>query len=378
MRVHQRIRRGLSWTVQGDVHDGLAQLALVFSSPGLLREQSTWDQLRAMYPGTRLVACSTAGEIADTEVLDESIVCTGIAFEHSRVAISAVLTGETDSDAERGDLLVARLPQEGLVHLLVLSDGLKVNGSALVDGIVARLPGGVAVTGGLSADGARFQRTAVCLDGPEPSEQIVAIGLYGSRLRVGMGSMGGWDPFGPERRITRSAGNVLYELDDEPALDLYKRYLGDHAASLPASGLLFPLAIRSDGAEAQSVVRTLLAVDETARTLTFAGDVPVGYRARLMRANFERLVDGATGAARISRGDTFSDSPDLALLISCVGRKLVLKQRVEEEVEAVREILGANTTLTGFYSYGEISPFTPTARCELHNQTMTITTISER
>jgi hypothetical protein len=97
-----------------------------------------------------------------------------------------------------------------------------------------------------------------------------------------------------------------------------------------------------------------------------------------MRASVERLVDGATGAARISRSETLSDSPDLALLISCVGRKLVLKQRVEEEVEAVREILGSRTTLTGFYSYGEISPFTPAARCELHNQTMTITTLSER
>ena len=378
MRVHQRIRRGQSWTAQGDVHGGLAQLALVFSSPELLREQSTWDQLRAMYPETRLVACSTAGEIADTEVLDDSIVCTGIAFEHSRVAVSAVLLREADSDVERGELLVARLPQEGLVHLLVLSDGLKVNGSALVAGIVARLPRGVAVTGGLSGDGARFQRTAVCLDGPEPSEQIAAIGLYGSRLRVGMGSMGGWDPFGPERRITRSVGNVLHELDGEPALDLYKRYLGDHSASLPASGLLFPLAIRGDGAEDRPVVRTILAVDEAARTLTFAGDVPVGHRAQLMRASVERLVDGATGAARISRGETLSDSPDLALLISCVGRKLVLKQRVEEEVEAVREILGSRTTLTGFYSYGEISPFTPAARCELHNQTMTITTLSER
>ena len=377
MRVHQRIRRGPSWTVQGDVHGGLAQLALIFSSPELLREQSTWDQLRAMYPGTRLVACSTAGEIADTEVLDDSIVCTGIVFEHSRVAVSAVQLGEADSDAKRGELLVARLPPEGLVHLLVLSDGLRVNGSALVEGIVARLPSGVSVTGGLSGDGALFQRTAVCLDGPEPSEQIVAIGLYGSRLRVGMGSMGGWDPFGPERRITRSVGNVLYELDGEPALDLYKRYLGDHSASLPASGLLFPLAIRGDGAEDQPVVRTLLAVDEAARTLTFAGDIPIGRRAQLMRANVERLVEGAAGAARISRGAT-SDSPDLALLISCVGRKLVLKQRTEEEVEAVREILGSKTTLTGFYSYGEISPFTPAARCELHNQTMTITTLSER
>jgi hypothetical protein len=232
------------------------------------------------------------------------------------------------------------------------------------------------VTGGLSGDGARFERTAVCVDGPHPSEQVVAIGLYGKSLRIGCGSLGGWDPFGPERRITKSAGNVLLELDGEPALDLYKRYLGNDAAGLPASGLLFPLAIRTGGEE--PVVRTILGIDEATRSLTFAGDVPEGYRARLMKANFERLLDGASGAAKASLLGVGLESPDLAILISCVGRKLVLKQRIEEEVEGVRHVLGEATVLAGFYSYGEISPFTPLAPCALHNQTMTITTISER
>jgi hypothetical protein len=260
--------------------------------------------------------------------------------------------------------------------VVVVSEGLKVNGSSLVEGLVAGLPAGVGVTGGLSGDGARFQRTVVCVDGPAPTDQIVALGLYGARLRVGCGSRGGWDPFGPERRITKSAGNVLHELDGEPALDLYKRYLADHAARLPASGLLFPLAIRGETGE--PVVRTILAIDDAARTLTFAGDMPVGYRARLMKANVEHLVDGASSAAHTSLTGTEITSPDLALLISCVGRKLVLKQRVEEEVEAVREAFGPHTVITGFYSYGEVAPFSPAARCELHNQTMTITTISER
>jgi hypothetical protein len=195
---------------------------------------------------------------------------------------------------------------------------------------------------------------------------------------VGYGSLGGWDPFGPERRITASHGNVLRELDGAPALDLYKRYLGDHASGLPATGLLYPLTIRPPHEDTTAVVRTILAVDEVEKTLTFAGDVPVGYRARLMRANFERLVEGASGAARSSQASAgMGQGAELALLISCVGRKLVLKQRVEEEVEAVKDVLGPRPVLTGFYSYGEISPFTPSAPCELHNQTMTITTLSE-
>src|SRR5208282_5180858 len=155
-----------------------------------------------------------------------------------------------------------------------------------------------------------------------------------------------------------------------------KQYLGEQAKGLPATGLLFPLSIRTE-TEKTGVVRTILSVDEKTQSMTFAGDVPEGTYARLMKANFDRLIDGAIGAAKTSYQAIGSSSPDLAILISCVGRKLVLKQRIEEEVEGVREILGERTVLTGFYSYGEISPFTPGANCELHNQTMTITTLSE-
>jgi hypothetical protein len=188
--------------------------------------------------------------------------------------------------------------------------------------------------------------------------------------------MGGWDPFGPDRLVTRSSGNVLYELDGRSALDLYKRYLGDKARDLPSSGLLFPLRIHTGEGET-GIVRTILSVSEKDNSLTFAGDIPEGSYARLMKANFERLIDGACGAARTSHQAMGSMPAELAILISCVGRKLVLRQRVEEEVEASREVLGAGAVLAGFYSYGEISPFTPGAKCALHNQTMTVTTLAE-
>lgn len=357
---------------------GDAQLVLAFSTTALLTQQSTWTRMRAAFPRARIVACSSAGEIANTSVYDDTLACTAVTLERSRIAVASVQLDEAGDSATLGAQLMQRLPAQELVHVFVLSDGLNVNGSALVQGIARHLPDGVAVTGGLAGDGASFARTAVCVDGPEPSRQVVAIGWYGSSLRVGYGCLGGWDPFGPERRITKAVDNVLHELDGEPALDLYKRYLGTHAAGLPASGLLFPLTIRNgERSDDIPVVRTILSVDDAARTLTFAGDMPVGYRARLMRANFERLVEGASNAAKVTQQGSENRSPDLALLVSCVGRKLLLKQRVEEEVEAVRDVLGARTVMTGFYSYGEISPWSPTARCELHNQTMTITTLSE-
>jgi hypothetical protein len=226
----------------------------------------------------------------------------------------------------------------------------------------------------MAADGDRFGETLVLAGDRVESGLAVALALYGDRLRVGCGSRGGWDQFGPERRITRSEGNVLYELDGKSALALYREYLGEHAAALPASGLLYPLAIRAEEDD-QPLVRAILRVNEETQSLTFAGDIPEGWYARLMRANFDRLVDGALGAARA--GVAEGAEAELALLISCVGRKLILGQRVEEEVEAVREVLGTGTAMTGFYSYGELAPFKTGARCELHNQTMTITTLGE-
>ena len=266
-------------------------------------------------------------------------------------------------------------PEDKLAHVLVLSDGLTVNGSDLVRGLIEHLPEGVAITGGLAGDGARFGETLVFTgEGPERGA-IAAIGLYGSRLKIGFGSLGGWDPFGPERLVTRSKGNVLFELDGRPALALYKQYLGEHAKGLPATGLLFPLSVRALPGDTP-LVRTILAVDEHEQTMTFAGDVPEGARVRLTKSNVDRLVDGAVGAAQASR-PAGAAAPDLAILISCVGRKLVLKQRVEEEVEGVRDVLGERALLTGFYSYGEIAPFSAGERSELHNQTMTITTFIE-
>jgi hypothetical protein len=354
-----------------------AQLSLVFGSRDLLESSQALGDLRTTLNGSIITGCSTAGEICGDHVFDDTVVVTTLQFDQSRCVSASVSLDEASSSDAVGALLATRLPDlAALRHVLVFSDGLHVNGSELVDGLERMLPPHVSVTGGLSADGPRFQHTLVVVDGEVRTRVVTAVGLYGEGLRIGYGSLGGWDPFGPVRLITRSAGNVLHELDGQSALALYKRYLGDKANDLPASGLLFPLSVRVPDAE-KGVVRTILAVSESDDSMTFAGDIPEGAYAQFMHANFDRLVDGAIGAARVS-ASAIGDAPDCALLISCVGRKMVLQQRIEEEIEGVRDVVGPAATLAGFYSYGEISPFTPTARCELHNQTMTVTTIAER
>lgn len=319
------------------------------------------------------------------QVLEDSLVATAIHFEHTRVRSAQVRLDEPSDSRKAGERLARALPgavgdQDGgpeqeLAHVLVLCDGLSVNGSEWVRGLTKHLPEGVAVTGGLAGDGARFGETTLFWGEAPEKRAIAAVGLYGTRLTVGFGSLGGWAPFGPERLATRSSGNVLFELDGRPALGLYKQYLGEQAQGLPATGLLFPLSVRVKPGETP-VVRTLLAVDERQQSMTFAGDVPEGAYARLTKANADCLIEGAVGAARASY-PAGSVAPELAILISCVGRKRVLKRRVEDEVRGVQSILGARTALAGFYSYGGIAPFARGARTELHNQTMTVTTLSE-
>jgi hypothetical protein len=284
------------------------------------------------------------------------------------------LSGPAES-FEAGESLAGQLDAPDLRAVFVLSTGLGVNGSELVRGVNSSLGADVLVTGGLAGDGSRFARTWVLgWSGPELG-LATAIGLYGDRIHVGHGCKGGWDIFGPERRVTRSKGNVLYELDGKPALELYKRYLGEMATGLPATGLRFPLALRETPDSDKQLVRTILAVDESDQSMTFAGDIPQGWMAQLMRADFNRLITGAEDAARMAgSGDGTGDV--LAIAVSCVGRRMVLGEAAEEEVEATLEMLPEGTRQVGFYSYGELSPYAA-GSCDLHNQTMTLTTLQE-
>jgi len=325
------------------------------------------------------MGCSTAGEIHGCEISDDSLVVAAVRFEQTPIRTAEAAVQSPQDSYNAGCAIATQLKQPSLRGVLVLSDGLNVNGSELVKGLNDTLGEGVVVTGGLAGDGIHFKRTWVLKDRTPHSGYVTAIGFYGDHVRLGHGSKGGWDKFGPERLVTKSTGNILYELDGRPALQLYKEYLGDRATGLPATGLLFPLAIRTSQSDGKMLVRTILAVDEATQSMTFAGDIPEGVFAQLMRANFDRLIQGASEAATLTANNhigSHATSPTLSIAISCVGRRLVLGERTEEEVEATLEILPKDSKQIGFYSYGEISPYASGA-CDLHNQTMTLTTITE-
>jgi hypothetical protein len=356
--------------------DSDTTLLLVFGSAKEIEGNVPLQELFTAYPRAHVLGCSTAGEILDSTISDDSLAVAICRFDRTSLRSVAVPIENAQDSFSAGERIAKDLAAADLRGVLVLSDGTHVNGSELVRGLNSILPARVVTTGGLAGDGDRFQKTWVIHRRNAVSRHISAVGFYGDHVVIGHGSKGGWDIFGPERLVTRSLGNVLFEIDGQPALDLYKKYLGDLATGLPANALLFPLSLRRGSGEEARLVRTILAIDEKAGSMTFAGDIPQGSLVQFMRANFDRLVDGAMEAAQLAKTHQKHVGPTLAIAISCVGRRLVLADRAEDEVEAVAEVLPENTHVVGFYSYGELSPYA-SGRCELHNQTMTLTTLSE-
>ncbi len=368
-------RNGWSTPLTSDL-DSPDTLVLAFGSSGYKGAPGPLEEVDRAWPRAHMMGCSTAGEIFGAQVEDDSLSIAVARFDGTEVATAFAPLDASQDLLEAGRSIARQLYKPSLRGVLVLSDGQNVNGSELVRGLNETLPASVIVTGGLAGDGDRFGRTWVLKDRRPEHGFVSAVGFYGDRIRIGHGSQGGWDIFGPEREVTRAERNVLYELGGKPALQLYKTYLGEQAAGLPATALLFPLAVRVSMHDDKRVVRTVLSVDEERQSMTFAGDIPQGSFVQLMRANMDRLIEGASSAALRARDNAITGPDTLSIAISCVGRRLVLGERVEEELEATLDALPVGARQVGFYSYGEISPF-GTGCCDLHNQTMTLTTLFE-
>lgn len=371
-------RPGSGWSSPWpDDMDSPSTFAVLFGGGTAAQCREAIDEVAARLPHSVLTGCSTAGEIHADHVQDASLTVAIARFRSVTLRAASLPVDPGTSAFAVGRSLGEALRGPGLRAVFVLSDGLHVNGSGLAAGLNDAVPDGTVVTGGLAGDGERFAATWVLADRVPVERHVTAIGFYGERLRVGHGCDTGWSSFGPERRITAAKGNVLHELDGKPALALYKTYLGDRAAGLPATAMLFPLSIRRDADDERPLIRTILGVDDATDSMTFAGDVPEGYLARLMRTNTDRLVQSAGQAAGAAAGQfAISDAP-LVLAVSCVGRRLVLGERTDDEIESVQAAVPPRARQVGFYSYGEISPRLPGGGCDLHNQTMTVTVLDE-
>lgn len=357
-----------------------ANLVLAFGSIKRFNEGKLQGFLKSRYPTAQIVGCTTSGEISPNGVFDDSIQITAIQWEKTvqRVAQTKMTGMQSSFEAAAG--LAKQLKADSLRTVLVISDGLNVNGSELLKGFQSVL-GDIPIVGGLAGDGGAFVKTLQLFNDTVSDNLVIAVGLYGPALITASGALGGWKPYGPPRTVTKSEKNVVFEMDGKPALPLYRMYIGEaFSKGLPGTGLKFPLAVIEEGKRDVEKIRTLLAIDSKNNSLTFAGNVEEGETVRLCQTNHDRLVDGAGAAANLVMDGLSANKTNqtgLALCVSCVGRKGVMAELVGDEIKLVQQILGPQTSITGFYSYGELAPRPNTTDSVLHNQTMTIGYLSE-
>lgn len=353
-----------------------AQMVLIFFGSKLAQEWNWYDAVRLAYPRARLIGCSASGQIQGSAVRDASVVVTAVAFEHTRVEVARGVISHPDGGYDAGRDLASSLDPKDLSAVLLIADGINANATDTLSGVTSTLPAGVCVFGGCASNGHTLRDTSVICDAPPEANTIAALGFYGRRLKIGMGSSGGWDPFGLDRIITKSRKNVLYELDGRPALPIYKKYIGPAADDLPGSGMLFPISIRT-GDSSRYVLRGVLSVDEKEQSITFAGNVPEGAHARLMFGSVEHLIDGSLEAAEMTQQSLAPISPQLLIVVSCVARKLVLNQRTAEELECFDEVFPQRPETAGFYALGEIATLGSDDHADFHNETLTAAALAE-
>ena len=377
MQVATYLYNDNQWNKKFDTFlDSKNTLILIFASLEEEKLKKEVLEISEIFPSSIIIGASTAGEIFDEEVYDDTIVLSIAKFQSTSLQNHINKKISNDTSYQDGIDIAKTLNYDNLKGIFILSDGLHANGSKLTQGISSVVGSDIVVSGGLAGDKDKFEKTWIISDGEIKESMVTAIGFYGDNIHFQAASKGGWDSLGLTREITKSRDNVVYEFDGKPALEIYKRYLGNKVKDLPASALLFPLELKDPSISEETVVRSVLGIDEKENSLTFAGDIPQGASVTFMKANFNRLINGAEESAEKLDFSKYKSEELLCIAISCVGRKLVLKSRIDEEIEAIKEVLPQNANVIGFYSYGEISPLA-SGSCSLHNQTMTLTAIWE-
>lgn len=350
------------------------QLVLVFAAPSFWRDKCAISDACTLQ-GVHVVGCSTAGEISGAGAADDTCSVMAIRFAGAEVKVAAAQLGSSDMSQAAGKSIGEALKESRLRGIFTLAPGLQVDGTAFAQGIAGAAGDKVLVTGGLAGDGMNFRNTFTMLNGMVFPNLAVAFGLYGDNLSLKCATRCGWKPFGLARRVTKSVANVLYELDGKPALQLYQRYLGDRAANLPSTGLLYPFSVQREDGKDTGVVRSVLAVNPADGSMTLAGDLAQGSLVRLMYADPDLLIDSAAQAGKEAVNG--SKGPSASLLVSCAGRRLAMGDDAGAEIDAAMAGAGSDSICAGFYSYGDIAPLAGPSGADVHGQSITVTHIGE-
>ena len=344
-------------------------------------QQRVLDGIASVAPGTQIIGCTTDGEISTAGLSVNSVVMMAMVSDRIRFHTSFVEQLSKDS-YEAGVELGESFQGLNCRYIQIFSDGLCGNADKIIQGIKASLGDDIKIAGGTAGDSGDFNRTYQYFGDRVLTDSIVGVAFEGD-FALGTGTACGWFPVGIAKKVTRSVENVVYELDGQPALQAYEKYLGKHADLLPAVGVEYPLGLLGrDGDEMDDsyfLCRATMGVDRQSGAIVFAGNVPEGTSVKMTIGNEADIIQAAGQAAQAAltklQGGNAALKPKAIFLYSCMARKIVLGSRTNEEILAIQDVIGRDVPVIGFYTYGEFAPIGNSDHSYFHNETATMTVI---
>ncbi|MBX2864116.1 MAG: FIST C-terminal domain-containing protein [Leptolyngbyaceae cyanobacterium MAG.088] len=386
MTSHLGIEEQTTETVSYDLATGWSKpfpdldsentLVVVFAAHEYCNAPQPLEDLCNAFPKSKIIGCSTPVVVCDGALLEGTISVGVIRFKHTQIRLSYASVKSFEESRSAGQHLGKHLADVDLKGVLIFSDGVTTEATDLVQGLQEMLPPNVTITGGL-ASGHTLDDTWMLCGGELKRFHACAVGFIGTTVELTRATGGGWRLIGKECKATRTSGRTLFELDGEPATDVYQRQVGsDVGFGLRESPTRYPLTIRLPRLEMQ-IVRDVNSLDEASGAIELAGDIPEGVIVQVMTTTEDEILDGVDEAIERMRSKTILPQNNaLAVCVSCAGRRTVLLSKTSKEAALTYDGLGHGIHQIGMYAFGEIST-TSSGPAQVHNETITIGLIRE-
>lgn len=371
----------------GDTNGLPVDMAFVFASSSFSHNEVLAGVRSVVGAAVQIVGASTAGEITkDGPTMRDSVSIMLLASD-TLICTSAVATGLTSDSTAAGASLAEQLKESSPQLLMMFADGLKGNGSAVIRGILSTLGQHFPVVGGSAGDNGKLVETHQFFGDTSYTDAVVGVGFSG-QFKFSVGVNHGWSAVGAPHVVTKSAGTTIYEINHQPAVSLYERYLGvEEMANLKSEmlgevALSYPLGIK-DLQSDEFLLRAPFAVAEDG-SIVCGGEVLEGSEVQLMVGSKEDAIAAASRAAQ-SALDNLGTTPKVAFIFSCHVRNTLFsdKETARAEIQAIQSVIGDTVPIIGFYTYAEQAPVAGSSysinKCtpQLHNETVVITLIGE-
>ncbi len=358
-------------------------LVIVFSTIDFT-QPNTIQTISDTLIGVPIIGCSGAAIITNKGILPNGLCIMLLNFPKTayfNTAIVDSISSKTalNSGKELGEKLLQGFPKMKRDLGLIFSDGLIKDTSNLFYGLQEKLGTSFPLIGASASDKLQFLKTHLYFNDKLYIDAVCGI-IFGGKLNFGWGIKHGWKPLGKPRQVTKSYANIIYEIDNSPAANVYEEYLACNLREIKNElnriSTFYPIGIELQGEE-EHLLRNLHSVDSEG-ALIFQGNVPEGSRIRLMIGTKESCLTAARQALNEAKNGLFGKKIGFAFIFDSVSRYILLGRSANKELEIIKEEIGSNTPIMGVYTYGEQAPLKAInyhGKTYLHNQTFSILAI---